>query len=250
MEEIKFKFYASLLDRYEGYINSSRIYNQYFGFSEDPKVSEEEFEQQQFQGLIDSINRVPMAWEDSEAADKGTAFNECVDCIIENRKSDKMQIISDKEGGIIEATYNKRTFHFPIQLCKEFAAYFKGAITQQYCEGVLSTKYGNVMLYGYIDELMPFFVADIKTTSKYSAFKFRNNWQHHTYLYCLNTSGILINEFEYRVTDFKSTWSETYVLNPETDTPALIEHCERLIEFLEHNKSLITNKKIFALDAQ
>lgn len=266
---IKYKFYASILDKFESYINSSRIYQQYYGFSEEPKVTEEEFENEQFQSLINSINRVPMAWEDSEKADMGTAFNEVIDCLIENRKSDKMKIErvyefveygnhSNNGVGVrvgrertdkviaLKATYNNRTFRFPINLCKEFANYFKGAITQQYCEGVLSTKYGNVMLYGYIDELMPFFMADIKTTSRYNAFKFKDNWQHIVYPYCLKCMDIHIDTFEYRVTDFKSVWSEVYNFNPITDVPKLINHCEAFIEFLEQNKDLITDTKIFA----
>lgn len=243
---INYKFYASILDKLESYLNSSRIYQQYYGFSEEPKITEEEFEQEQFQSLINSINRVPIAWEDTEAIDRGTAFNEVVDCLIENRKSDKMDIVSYKETGIISVNFNKRIFEFPIALCKEFANYFKGAITQQYCEGVLSTKYGNVMLYGYIDELMPFFMADIKTTSRYNAFKFKDNWQHIVYPYCLKCMDIHIDTFEYRVTDFKSVWSEVYNFNPITDVPKLINHCEAFIEFLEQNKDLITDTKIFA----
>ena len=39
--------------------------------------------------LIDRINRKPF---DSEAADKGTAFNEVIDCMIENRKSETVQV--------------------------------------------------------------------------------------------------------------------------------------------------------------
>ena len=66
-------FYATLLDSFGSYLNSSRIYQEYWGFAENPSKTEEEFEKEQFQGLIDKINRVPFS---SEAADKGTAFNE------------------------------------------------------------------------------------------------------------------------------------------------------------------------------
>lgn len=265
MLQLNYKFFPSILDKFGSYLNSSRIYQQFWGFSENPNKTEDEFEQEQFQGLINSINRVPIAWEDTEAMDRGTAFNEVIDCIIENRKSDKMEIervYSELPNSIepnsgenhsqnviaLKATYNNRTFQFPITLCKEFSNHFSGAITQQYCEGVLSTKYGNVMLYGYIDELMPFFVADIKTTSKYNAFKFKDNWQHIVYPYCLKCMDIHIDTFEYRVTDFKNTWSEVYNFNPLTDVPKLINHCEAFIEFLEQNRELITNAKIFALD--
>lgn len=243
--EIKYKFYATLLDKFQSYISSSDLYQQFWGFSENPTKTEEEYEQEQFISLIDTINRVPF---DSEAADKGTAFNEVVDCIIENRTSDKMEIKSYKESNEIWATYKNQLFKFPMSLCIEFATYYKGALTQQNVEGILETKYGNVKVYGYIDELMPFKIADIKTTSKYFAGKYRKNWQHIVYPFCLNQNGILITEFEYAITDFKNSWTELYNFRAEIDTPKLVEHCEMLIEFLEQNKVLITNTKIFGND--
>lgn len=245
MRRLQYKFYATLLDKFEGYINSSRIYQEYWGFSENPRLSEEEFEQEQFRGLIDTINRVPF---DSEAADRGTAFNEVIDCIIENRQPDKMEIKSDPSAGNIQVKYKGRVFDFPLALCVEFGKYFAGAVTQYYTEGILDTRYGKVLLYGYIDELMPFKCCDIKTTSKYAAFKFKHNWQHLVYPFCLNANGIAVNDFEYTVTDFKNTWTELYNYRPEIHLPQLTEHVERLIEFVELNRDLISDVKIFGLD--
>lgn len=242
----KYKFYATLLDKFESYINSSRIYQQYYGFSEEPSISEEDFEKQQFQSLIDTINRVPF---ESEAASKGTAFNEMIDCIIENRKSKDYEITSIKESNIIRVKNDKYTFDFPLNISVKIAEQLKDALTQQFCDGILSTKYGNVLIYGYIDELLPFRVVDLKTTSKYNAFKFRHNWQHIAYPFCLNQNNILINDFEYLVTDFKNIWSEIYSYDEEIHLPELVKHCESLIEFIEQNKHLISDKKIFALDA-
>ena len=91
-----------------------------------------------------------------------------------------------------------------------------------------------------------FKVADIKTTSKYYAGKYRKNWQHIVYPFCLNQSKVFINEFEYTVTDFKNSYTELYVFDSLRDEPRLVEHCEKLIQFLEKNKELITDDKIFA----
>lgn len=242
MQVPQYKFYATLLDKFEDYINSSRIYNEYYGFSEDPKITEDEFEKQKFQDLINSINRVPF---ESEAADKGTAFNEVIDCIIENRNSEKYAITSHKEDGIINVKNDKYSFDFPLKLSVEMSKAVRGALTQQFVEGILVTKYGDVLLYGYIDEMLPFKVVDIKTTSRYNAFKYRHNWQHIVYPFCLNQNNILIDEFEYLITDFKSIYSEVYVYNKEKDIKKLQNHCEKFIEFLEQNKELITDTKIF-----
>ena len=75
MRQPNYNIYPSLLDAFGSYINSSQIYQEYYGFAEEPAVSEEEFEQQKYQDLINKINRVPF---ESEAADKGTMFNEVI----------------------------------------------------------------------------------------------------------------------------------------------------------------------------
>ena len=252
MKRVKYQFYATLLDAFQGYLSSSEIYADYWGFSEDPSKTEDEFEKEQFQSLINRINRVPMKWEDSEAADKGTAFNEAVDCLIAGRKSEKMILKSNQDSNIITADYNKRTFIFSLSLVREFAQYYHGAISNVFTEGILSTKYGDVSLYGYIDELMPLSIHDIKTTGKYKAGKFRNNWQHVVYPFCLNQQGNPVTDFEYNVAMLSSgtgysTFTEYYRYNPEKDINRLQIVVESFIDFLELNRNLIYDKKIFNL---
>lgn len=263
-QPLKYQFYATLLDKYQSYLDFRIIYNQYWGFSENPPFTEEEFEEKQRQDLLDQINRVPF---DSENADRGTAFNEVIDCMIENRKSDDVEVTKIYEADIydvgtiqgkgnvvfLQAKYNGRTFMFPINVCREFAEYYKGALTQVFTSGILSTRYGDVRLYGYIDELMPMCVHDIKHTSKYSVGKFRRNWQHVVYPFCLNQDGNSITQFEYNIAQYNDkksgteyeTFSEHYTYVPERDLPRLVEVCEGLIEFIETHRHLITDKKIF-----
>lgn len=256
MRQPNFKIYATLLDSYFNYFNSDVIYERYYGWSENPPCTEEEFQQKQFQELIDRINRKPF---DSEAADKGTAFNEVIDCMIENRKSETVKIekmysdMMDCKQKVValKATYNNRVFTFPISLCREFANYFEGALTQQRVEAILPTAFGDVLVYGVIDELMPTSVHDIKTTGSYTVGKFKDHHQHLVYLYCLNKNGVPIKDFEYNIVEFNKggyvvdTYTETYVFNPERDIPILTNHCEEFIRFLEDNRELITDTKIF-----
>jgi len=258
-QPLKYQFYATLLDAYSDYLHSDDIYSEYWGYSEEPPFSEEEFHEKKRLELINRINRVPMAWEDSEKADRGTTFNEIVDCMILNCKSKKMDIericdIDDNTNVIaLRATYNEREFTFPIKICREFANYYKGAISQVYTEAVLPTKYGDVKLYGYIDELMPSSVHDIKTTGKYSVGKFKNNWQRVVYPYCLNANGNKVYDFEYNILlinervsgDIYETFIEYYAYFPKTEIPLLTTHVESLIEFVEVHRELITDLKIF-----
>lgn len=249
-KNLKYIFYATLLDKFQSYISSSDIYQEYWGFSENPEFTEEEFHEKQRLSLIDTINRVPF---ESDAADKGTVFNEIVDCLILNKKSSKMEISSDCETGLITATYKNKYFIFPISLCVEFSNYYKGAIPQVRTEAVLETSRGNVLLYGDIDELMPVSIHDIKTTKKYSVGKFKRNWQHKVYPYCLNNNGCNISEFEYNIAVINETkkgisyetFTEYYAYNQERDIQLLRNHVENLIDFIESNRDLIIDKKIF-----
>ena len=253
-QQPKYRFYATLLDAFNDYINSDVVWYKYWGWSENPPHTPEEFHEQQFQSLIDRINRVPF---DNEKADRGTAFNELVDALIENRKPKDIEVerMIDEKGRILyQATYNNRLFTFPVSLCTEFSNYFKGALTQQRVEAILPTRFGDALVYGFIDELMPTSVHDIKTTGQYTFGKFKRNFQHLVYPYALIQSGNDIRTFEYNIVEFSKagypvdTYTETYVFSPERDIPILTNHCEELIEFLEENKELITDTKIFGLD--
>ena len=243
MSKISYKIYPTLLDSYQNYIDSDKIYQKYYAFSDNPPCDEDEFREKQFQSLIDRINRVPF---DSEAADRGTCFGEIIDCMIENRKSSIMEISKayHDDGKLygIKAVYNNRTFTFHIDLCREFANYYKGALTQQRVEATLPTAYGSVLVYGLIDELMPTSVHDIKTTGSYTVGKFKDHHQHLVYPYALMQNGSDVRTFEYNIVEFNKggyvvdTYTETYVFNPERDIPILTNHCEEFIRFLEENR--------------
>lgn len=250
---VSYNFYATLLDSYQNYLDSDKLWEKFWGSSENPKLTIDEYAAKSKQDLIDRINRVPF---DSEAADKGSAFNEVVDCLIEHRTSPTMQIsrVYDNDKVVaLSAKFKEREFKFPIDMCRDMARYFNGAVPQYMCEAILPTKYGNVRLYGYLDELMPTCIHDIKTTSKYEAYKFRDHWQHIVYPYCLREEGNNISKFEYDIIKWGKDlneydfFTEVYNYDEKVDKPRLVAHCEGLIEFLETNRDLITDKKIFNL---
>ncbi len=246
MQQPNYTIYPSLLDKFASYINSSQIYQEYYGFAESPEVSEEEFEQQKFRELINGINRVPF---ESEAADKGTMFNEVIDCIVENRKSDKMQIVKNDAAPAIQVHWKNWMHSFNVEDCKTIGKSLKGATCQDYQEGFIETKYGFVKLYGFSDFILPFRIVDLKTTGKYTAFKFRNNWQHIVYPFLLHYNGIFISDFTYLIYKWTKSggdfFEEEYTYNQETDLPKLVDFVEMFVEFLENNNHLITDQKIF-----
>lgn len=242
--QVKYKFYATLLDSYQSFLDTQKNYDKFYGgCRENPRYTEDEYADKCFKELIDRINRVPF---ESEAADKGTAFNEVVDCLIAGG-APSAKCPYTIEGDYIFCVYNNRNFAFKRALCEEFAKYYDGAVSQMLIKAPMETKYGVVELYGYIDELMPFSVHDIKTTKYYEAFKFRNHWQHYVYPYCLWFRGDDVQYFEYNITDFTDTYTESYAYVPERDNAILQAHVESFIEFLEANRKLITDKKVFNL---
>jgi hypothetical protein len=240
---IKFNFYATLLDAFQNYLDAENTYNKYYADS-DKYSCYDEYEEQCKQEFIDKINRVPFV---SESADKGTAFNALVDYVNTLIKPSDMEFDTIQYNGndLIVVKYNGFEFTFDKMLVLNVAGLYKEAISQFKCKKVLPTKYGDVLLYGYIDELMPLTIHDIKTTGNYSAFKYRNNWQHIVYPYCIGN----VTEFHYDIIVWQSGGAklrkEIYNFDPGRDIPKLTLHCEALIEFLDANRELITDKKIF-----
>ena len=236
----RYNFYATLLDAFQRYLDAESIYEKYF----NEKMSFVEYEAQAKQELIDKINRVPF---DSEAADKGTAFNELVDVLAHRIISDKITFTEEK--GIYTVKYKDREFTFNKAICEAISEKIKGAIPQYFCSADLNVGDNIVNLYGYIDEVKEFTIIDIKTTAKYQAFKFRNNWQHVVYPFCLSKIGINIETFVYLVVEMSGKkvkiHEEIYNYNFSNDISRLYTMCENFILFLETNRNLITDKKIF-----
>lgn len=291
-----YRFYPTLLDKFQTFLDTTA--EDYFYQDEDGKwhknyseaedafhYSQEEVDALLKQELLDAINRVPH--EPSEPASKGTALNEIVDCIIHNRKSDNKNIIIKSLKGIdvkrefgctdevgkpvyydywfehikvpcIFAEIDGFSFYFDKDFCKSIAEYFKGSLSQVFTSATIDTEFGEVELYGYIDELRENKVFDLKTTSRYEFGKYSKYWQRHIYPYTLVESGACteINSFEFTAYALKGgtsrtplitgvQYAEVYQYNHEQSKMLLKNICERFCQFLEDNRDLITNKKIF-----
>lgn len=264
MRKPEYNIYPSLLDAYTIYVRSDEVWDKYWGLSENPPHTPEEFREKQFFSLIDRINRVPIPWEDSEPADRGTALNEVVDCMVEGRNTERMEIRKvmekvqvSKESwrqtnkvAALEVLYNKRAFKFDINLVRQLGEYFRGAVCQMRMEAELPTCFGPVILYGFADYVMPFSIHDLKSTGSYSVGKFRHNAQHLVYPYILTSNGGTANVFEYNVAELGkygkwATYTETYTYDPERDIPTLTRMVEDFIRFINDNRNIITDKKIF-----
>ena len=152
-------------------------------------------------------------------------------------------------------------FNFDIDFCREAANYFKGCICQYYTKGNLQTSKGLVELYGYIDYLNENRVYDAKTTKSYTFGNYQKYWQRYAYPFTLIESGMMeeVNSFEFTVFVLQgggprtplihgTQYREVYTYDHELARKMLTQQAERFIEFLEVNRHLIINQKIFGLE--
>jgi hypothetical protein len=221
---INYRIYPSLLDSYSWYEKN------------ESSTALQEF--------LDRVNRAPQPY--SEAADKGTKFNRITDALLKNSLPDGVYLSSDAKSYIYPADNVAPEFYYPVHICHEFARELKGSASQVFVRGTIETKYGLVELYGYADNVLMDTVIDQKTLVKAYEFpKFLHNWQHIVYPYCLRQQGVKVERFAYLITDFTSTYNEDYEYNEEKDLPRLKVQLEKLIEFLENVRPLVTDLKIF-----
>ena len=276
--QVKYRIYPSLLDMFQRYLDLDyenhwllcndgtwrKNYNESTG---EYWLTPDELEEHVRKELILAINRE--SGEISRAADKGSVFNEILDCIILKKKATRSDISITSSstfeyGGntfnhpCIKGVMDGFEFIFDSSFCKDAANYFKGSLCQVYTDGLISTKYGGVKLYGYVDYLREDKVYDAKTTKRYEFGKFKDSWQKHVYPYTLIQSGRCtdIQSFEYSV--FKLTddtgnnplitgelFPEVYTYDHDQSECKIRGIVEHFVEFLEDNREFITDKKIF-----
>lgn len=261
MAQPKFRIYSSLLDKFQDLLDYEIVAESPWNkLGDEYKLTPDEMAEKIELELLAMVYREPGIF--SEAADKGTCFNEIVDCLIEKRpcRRDDMTIRTlrgdDGTPIAIEASVHDFTFKYDVALCRDAASYFKGALTQQFLKAPLGTAYGTVELYGYADEWVADKIYDIKTTGKYDFGKFERKWQRHVYPYCAIESGLTeeVSEFEYSVYQLNKApvigaqfYRETYTYDHAQSTMLLRQMCERFIEWLlqKDDEGEITDRKIF-----
>lgn len=242
IEECKFLIYPTLLDAFTRYQRAEELHEERWKFVDDaekvPEFSWEEAKQE----LIDRINRVPF---ESEKADRGTAFNQLIDRL--NMRPTWI-CHAETEGTDLVVEYGGRKFRFERDKVLDIAKRYKGA-AQVYVERTIDTCKGKVLLYGYIDELLFDRITDIKTTTSYHMGKYRYNWQHIVYPYCINADDVRRFDYDVFVFDKKGRiseeYTETYYYDPQRDDERLRQHIEDFIFFIESNRASITDRKVF-----
>lgn len=310
MQQPNYSFSPSLLDAFQRMVDTKveEFFYQdetgawHLNWNETEETfhySEEEVDALLKQEFIDKVNKVPTT--PSEAASKGTAFNEIVDCLVKKCKPSNPSIViktirngedlydarikklsyeEDVLGkevvpytlpkldsmdqfakiGVpfIYAAIDGFEFFFDKNFCLEAAEYFKGSICQYYTKGYIETAKGLVELHGYIDYLRMDRLFDAKTTKRYAFGDFQKKWQRYAYPFTLIESGMMndVTSFEFTIYVLSGggprsplitgkQYKEVYTYDHEQARKMLTQQCERVAEFLDQNRSLIMNMKVF-----
>lgn len=265
MSKPKYRITPSLLNKWSDLLNADRDWESFYGDADEPSVSPEDFYAKREQELLDALNRVPFT---SEAASKGTALNEIVDCILDHRKQREdmtvERVYSDAEAMkdmvvALRAGLDGFTFVFDLGLVRKLTDYFSGAVCQHRCEAVMETRYGPVILYGDADYILRDVVYDLKSTSRYDRYgKFSEGWQKDLYPWALIESGEMdsVSGFEYTIVPLAGgkdssplitgeIKKEYYPYSHEASTGRLRASVETFILWIEDHRNLITHKRIF-----
>lgn len=226
MKQPDYFFSPTLLDQYCNLCNSDVIWEKYYGSSEIPKCTAEEFHETKYQELLDRINNIKSLTTEEQA--KGTCLNEIVDCIIKKKATptggvfiktircldDFLEIAfakakphSEEEQknitlqsqellarigkAFIYASLGDFEFFFDVDFCKSIAKYFDGCICQFYTAANLETSKGTVELHGYLDYFRMKSIYDLKTSKRYSFGDYAHYNQRFAYPYCMIKSGMM-----------------------------------------------------------
>lgn len=242
------RLYPSLIDKYSEWLRADDTWEKFWGNSETPKVTPEEFRTKQLISFLDSVNRVPY---ESDAATRGTCFNELIDCMLKgSTQSSIMEIEKNDELYHCKHLASGREFDFHPGIVKTLYKRYRGAQPQVLVEAPINVGGEEVLLYGYIDELMPFAIHDIKTTGKWELNKFRHHAQHLVYTYCVRHLGSDCDQFHYDIVQWgkepgKEEFNiESYMWTHESYAQLyeLVSGCVSLLGYL---KPLITDKRVF-----
>lgn len=232
MKKRVYRISPSLLNSFSKWLNAQEDYELYWGKSDAPLVSPEEYERRCYNELIAYINKEPQ--QPNEAADRGTCLNEIVDCLIGAMPNPL--VWWERREGVYVAKRNEFEFEFDAQLVDDVALAMRNGIPQYHLQRLYRDAEYDVILHGYADYIFPTQIWDLKTTNKYEGEKYRGNWQRLLYpvvavddndLKRCDTFGFLAVECKKlgkeQPTIAGRIWRETYDVNIEEARDIIME---------------------------
>lgn len=230
--------YPSLIDAYINFDNYAGFYETYYSRSDK---SPEHVRESLKSSLINSINRV---FTPNWYSERGNAFNNLIDYLMGNNVRGFFRYVYIEPEQTYIVTRSSGSFAFPARIIDAFVEKFTECMVQHFTSAYIDTDVGRVNIYGFIDVLNAFSIHDIKLKKKLMPRQFYSNCQHLIYTYCIYQQTGELLPFYYDKTDLIDIQTEHYQLRT-SGFDRIRRICEGLIGFVNENRDLITDTKIF-----
>lgn len=199
MSDIVAHVSPSILDKYLSMLDADYSWDKYYGMSDEPAITQDDWRDKLYNELVDAVNVV--VTPSTPAADLGTCLNEALDCILLGKRSTRDDVVLSSGqaghdgtldlGECVFAVKGENKFMFHREDVVNLATHVKGMIPQDFVSANLQTEMGQIQLYGYPDYYDPKsgVVVDLKTTKNYESGKYDRYMQRYVYPYILTQSG-------------------------------------------------------------
>lgn len=220
--DIKYRFYPSILNEFQKFIREDGYEDKDGNFC--PYVT--------FESLINSINRVSKPR--TPAMQQGIDFENDVMVMVEwgtfswRHEFDKFSANKFQNGYQVNESY----FEVLKEVTKRLPSHF---VAQKFVQ----RQHKDILFYGMIDVAGAGQIIDLKFSGNYSFPQFKDSYQN-LYLWAIQDNGF--RSMEYIISNLRQVYVEYYGL--DYDFAGLLEGMEYFKDFLEQNRSLITDKKI------
>lgn len=224
-----YRISPSLLNKFSDWLNAGDDWDRYWGDSQQPPQSREDYERSKHDELIAYLNGDPQP--PMEEADRGTCLNEIIDCLLGN--ASREDVTWERQDNIYVARKGDFVFRFDGGLVDSLTLTFKTSVAQYHlCHGY-RFEGGVIYLHGYADYIFPTMIWDLKTTGKYAPEKYSCNWQRHVYpVIAVDSQSLTLCErftflaLECRTVDgviTGKTFAESYDVNIEDSRATVLE---------------------------
>lgn len=182
--------------------------------------------------LVDKINGIKTPI--SKSALNGIAFENVINNLLLEKQVDEFGNVYINSGFTFDKTLSNK-------IARKLSGY---QIMQKKISAIIDSPVGKIRLHGKVDYAYSDMHVDLKTTKKYATGKYGANNQHGCYSLIEKVNGSPILWFNYLVTDFAGIYIEPYEITDLIHNRVIDNICD-FVKWLEANRKLITNQKIF-----
>jgi len=242
------EFSYSLVNNYEGWLNSESDYNKYYGNSENPLPFEkfDESRRLNFYAQLFKLSVHPEYEQDDTYLVLGREFENRI-CNIPTtvQLTNKFSFVSNKGDTykvILNSDVAQMIYNRAVRSVPKYQVEIKGILPN------------GLRFLGYADEVYENCIVDIKTTSNFNKANYDNSLQVALYLHFID--NYLVQRGFYQVTEFYKSkaaginefiMKDTFVVESERITDSQLQHfadlCKEILNNVSSFEKDLTNYK-------